>query len=269
MDSVKAYFKEIEKVPLLTAEEEIELAQKIKKGDSKAKKKMIQSNLRLVVSIAKKYSYFGVSLLDLIEEGNLGLIKAVTKYNPKKGFRFSTYAGWWIKQYILRAVANQGKTVRIPVYMMELLSQWKKVGEKLSQRLGRKPTVAEIAKSMKITVKKAGEIDNITSQATSLETPVGEDNNGTLMDLIEDVKAVSPKDEILNYFQKEKIEDLLKKMNKREREVLSLRFGLKDTAVHTLEEVAKHFNVTRERVRQIEELALRKLRKDMEGQGKE
>ena len=156
MEPIKAYLKEIEKIPLLTAAEEIELTRLAKNGDVKAEKRMIQSNLRLVVSIAKKYSYFGVPLLDLIEEGNLGLMKAVKKFNQKKGFRFSTYAAWWIKQYILRAVANQGKTVRIPVYMMEMTSKWKKTIEKLSQKLGRKPTTAEIAKAMRISVKKPG-----------------------------------------------------------------------------------------------------------------
>jgi len=263
MEPIKAYLKEIEKIPLLTAEEEIELAKAAKKGDVKAEKRMIQSNLRLVVSIAKKYSYFGVPLLDLIEEGNLGLMKAVKKFNPKKGFRFSTYAAWWIKQFILRAVANQGKTVRIPVYMMELAAKWKKVNEKLSQKLGKKPTTGEIAKSMKISVKKAQELDRVMTQTTSLEAPVGEDDSGTMMDLIEDTKSVSPTEELSNYLRQEKVTDLLGKMGKREHEILSMRFGLKDDVAHTLEEVAEKFKITRERVRQIEEAALRKLRKNM------
>lgn len=263
MDSVKVYLKDIEREPLLTAEEELDLAKKIKKGDDKAKKRMIQANLRLVVSIAKKYSYFGVPLLDLIEEGNLGLMKAVTKYNPKKGFRFSTYAAWWIKQYILRAVANQGKTVRVPVYMMELAAKWKKINEKLSQKLGRKPTTSEISKSMKVSVKKAEELDRVMTQPTSLEAPIGEDDSGTVMDMIEDSKAVSPTEDLSNYLRQEKVADLLKKMNKREQEILSMRFGLKDDVTHTLEEVAERFKITRERVRQIEESALRKMRKNM------
>ncbi len=263
MDSIKAYLKDIERIPLLTAEEELDLAKKIKRGDANAKKKMIQANLRLVVSIAKKYSYFGVPLLDLIEEGNLGLMKAVTKYNFKKGFRFSTYAAWWIKQYVLRAVANQGKTIRVPVYMMELASKWKKIKEKLSQKLGRKPSTSEIAKSMKITVKKAEELDRAMTQPTSLEAPVGEDDSGTVMDMIEDSKAASPTEELSNYLRQEKIADLLTKMNKRELEILNMRFGLKDDITHTLEEVADRFKITRERVRQIEEAAIRKLRKNI------
>lgn len=266
MDSVKAYLKDIEREPLLTAEEELDLAKKIKKGDAKAKKRMIEANLRLVVSIAKKYSYFGVPLLDLIEEGNLGLMKAVTKYNPKKGFRFSTYAAWWIKQYILRAVANQGKTVRVPVYMMELAAKWKKINEKLSQKLGRKPTTSEIAKSMKVSVRKAEELDRVMTQPTSLEAPIGEDGSGTVMDMIEDSKAASPTEDLSNYLRQEKVTDLLKKMNKREHEILNMRFGLKDDVTHTLEEVAERFKITRERVRQIEESALRKMRKNMSTQ---
>jgi RNA polymerase primary sigma factor len=266
MEPIKAYLKDIEKIPLLTAEEEIELTKLAKKGDTKAEKRMIQSNLRLVVSIAKKYSYFGVSLLDLIEEGNLGLMKAVKKFNPKKGFRFSTYAAWWIKQYILRAVANQGKTVRIPVYMMELASKWKKTIERLSQKLGRKPTTAEIAKAMRIPVKKARELEGVMTQSTSLEAPVGEDDSGTVMDLIEDTKAASATEELSNFLRTEKIANYFEKMNKREREILNMRFGLKDDTPHTLEEVADKFKITRERVRQIEEAALRKLRKNMSKQ---
>lgn len=266
MDPVKAYLKEIEKIPLLTAEEELELAKKIKKGNANAKKKMIQSNLRLVVSIAKKYSYFGLPLLDIIEEGNLGLMKAVTKFNPRKGFRFSTYAAWWIKQYILRAVANQSKTIRVPVYMMEIGARWKKVTEKLYQKFGRKPTNAEIAKSMKISVKKVEELDRIMVQPTSLEATVGEEDSGTISDLIEDSSGPSAKEIISRYLRQEKVDDLLKDMNKRERDILNMRFGLKDAVPHTLEEVAGQFKITRERVRQIEETAIRKLRKSIKMQ---
>ncbi len=266
MEPIKAYLKDIEKIPLLTAQEEIELANLAKKGDVKAEKRMIQSNLRLVVSIAKKYSYFGVPLLDLIEEGNLGLMKAVKKFNPKKGFRFSTYAAWWIKQYVLRAVANQGKTVRIPVYMMELTSRWKKTIERLSQKLGRKPATAEIAKAMRVPIKKARELETVMTQPTSLESPIGEDDSGTMMDLIEDTKASSASEELSNFLRQEKITDLFQKMNKREQEILNMRFGLKDDVPHTLEEVAEKFKITRERVRQIEEAALRKLRKNMTNQ---
>ncbi|OGX41818.1 MAG: hypothetical protein A3F87_04195 [Omnitrophica WOR_2 bacterium RIFCSPLOWO2_12_FULL_51_24] len=263
MEPIKTYLNEIEKIPLLTAEEEIELTKLAKKGDAKAEKRMIQSNLRLVVSIAKKYSYFGVPLLDLIEEGNLGLMKAVKKFNPNKGFRFSTYAAWWIKQYVLRAVANQGKTVRIPVYMMELTSKWKKTIERLSQKFGRKPTTAEIAKAMRTSVKKARELERVMTHPTSLEAPIGEDDSGTVMDLIEDTKAISATEELSNFLRAEKITNLFKKMNKREQEILNMRFGLKDDVPHTLEEVADKFKITRERVRQIEETALRKLRKNV------
>lgn len=267
MDAVKAYLKDIERVPLLKAEEEFELAKKIKKGDVKAKRKMVQANLRLVVSIAKKYSHFGVPLLDLIEEGNLGLIKAVSKYNPKKGFRFSTYAAWWIKQFVLRAIANQGKTIRIPVYMMEMITKWRKANERLSQKFGRKPTTAEVAKVMRISVKKAEEIDRIMTQPTSLEAPIGEDDTGKVMDLIEDINAPSPTEELSSYFRQERVAALLEDMNKREREILNLRFGLKDGVIHTLEEVATRFKITRERVRQIEEAAIRKLRVSIATEG--
>lgn len=263
MEPIKTYLKEIEKIPLLTAEEEVKLTKLAKKGDAKAEKRMIQSNLRLVISIAKKYSYFGVPLLDLIEEGNLGLMKAVKKFNPNKGFRFSTYAAWWIKQYILRAVANQGKTVRVPVYMMEQTSKWRKVIERLSQKFGRKPTTAEIAKAMRISVKKARELERVMMQPTSLEAPVGQDDSGTVMDLIEDTKATSATDELSNFLRTEKIVNLFKKMNKREQKILNMRFGLKDDVPHTLEEVADKCKITRERVRQIEEATLRKLRKNV------
>lgn len=267
MDPVKAYLKDIEKIPLLTAKEEVELAKKVRQGDAKAKKKMVQSNLRLVVSIAKKYSHFGVPLLDLIEEGNLGLMKAVSKYNPKRGFRFSTYAAWWIKQYVLRGIANQGKTVRIPVYMMEMVTKWRKVNERLSQKFDRKPTTAEIAKAMQISIKKVEEINRIMAQPTSLEAPIGKDDTGMVMDLIEDVNAPSPTEQLSNYLREERVAKLLEKMNKREREILNMRFGLKDDVMHTLQEVAKRFKITRERVRQIEEATLRKLRIDIAAEG--
>lgn len=264
MDAVKAYLKDINRVPLLNSDEEISLAKKTKRGDAKARKALIQANLRFVVSIAKRYSYFGVPLLDLIEEGNIGLMKAVTKYNPKKKFRFSTYAAWWIKQYILRAIANQGKTVRIPVYMMEMSSKYKKIYERLSQKWGRKPSTAEIAKTMKISVSKVKEIEQASAQTTSLESPVGDDGTAMMIDLIEDEGASSPSEDFSRYLGKEKALALIQKMNKREQKILDMRFGLKDDTPHTLEEVAKHFKITRERVRQIEEAALRKLRKGMQ-----
>ena len=262
MDPIRSYLKDIKLIPLLTARQEVELANKIKKGDTKAKRQMTLSNLRLVINIAKRYSHLGVPLLDLIEEGNLGLMKAVVKYNPKKGFRFSTYGAWWIRQYITRAIANQGKTVRIPVYMTELLSKFKRVTEELSQKLGRKPTVTEIAKRMRLPVERIERMQELvtSSQTTSLETPVGEEGETEMIDLLQDETTPSPQEDITRFLQHERIDALLKKMNDRERRVLVLRYGLDDGISRTLGETAKFFNITRERVRQIEVVAIRKLR---------
>lgn len=260
MDAIKRYLKEIKDIPLLTAQQEIELAQKIKKGDDEARQKMIRSNLRLVINIAKRYSYLGVPMMDLIEEGNLGLMKAVEKYNPRRGYRFSTYAAWWIKQYITRAIANQGKTIRVPVYMVELLMKFKKVSDILFNKLRRKPRVAEVARRMKMSVKKIRQLNKMASKISSLNAPIGNDGTAEFMDLIEDENISTAVDEVGAYLQKERILDLLKDMSSRERKILSLRFGLKDGVPHTLRDTAKNFGITRERVRQIESVAMRKLR---------
>ena len=262
MEPIRAYLKDIKAIPLLTAKQEIELATRIKRGDTKAKRQMILANLRLVINIAKRYSYLGVPLLDLIEEGNLGLMKAVMKYNPHRGFRFSTYAAWWIRQYITRAIANQGKTVRIPVYMTELLSKFKRVSEELTQKLSRKPSSKEVAQRMQLPRERVERLQElvISSQTTSLETPVGEEGETEMIDLLQDETNPSPQDEITRFLQHERIDVLLKHMNDRERRVLSLRYGLEDGISRTLGETAKFFGITRERVRQIEVVAMRKLR---------
>ncbi len=260
MDPIKLYLKEIKDIPLLTPEEEIKLARKVKRGDKAARKSMIQANLRLVINIAKRYSHFGVPLSDLIEEGNLGLMKAVTKFNPKRGYRFSTYAAWWIRQYITRAIANQGKVIRIPVYMAEMLARWKKLHEELCHKMGRSPTIVEVAKRMRIPIKKAKELNEIVAKTSSLDAPIGEDDTGAFMDLIEDENVPSPADELSVLLRKESVGNLLNMMGERERKILMLRFGLKGGASNTLSETAKHFGITRERVRQIENDCLRKLK---------
>ena len=262
MDPIRSYLKDIKSIPLLTARQEIELARKIARGDGKAKRQMTLSNLRLVINIAKRYSHLGVPLLDLIEEGNLGLMKAVIKYNPRKGYRFSTYGAWWIRQYITRAIANQGKTVRIPVYMTELISKFKRISEELSQKLGRKPSVPEIARRMRLPIERIERLQELvtSSQATSLETPVGEEGETEMIDLLQDENTPSPQEDITRFLQHERIGALLQKMSERERRVLTLRYGLDDGISRTLGETAKFFNITRERVRQIEVVAIRKLR---------
>jgi len=264
MDAIKLYLKDIKKLPLLTAEEERELAERIKKGDKAARQRMIQSNLRLVINISKKYRYLGVSMLDLIEEGNLGLMKAVEKYNPKRGYRFSTYGAWWIKQYITRAIANQGKTVRIPVYIIELMMRFKKVSEHLAANRKRRPKLSEIAKRMKLPIKRVRQINKMVTGISSLNAPIGEEGSAEFMDLIEDENMVSAIDEISGFLMQERIEGLLDKMSPREKKILTLRFGLKDGTPHTLRDTAKHFGITRERVRQIEAAAIKKMKGLME-----
>lgn len=221
---------------------------------------MIRSNLRLVINIAKQYSRFGVPLLDLIEEGNLGLMKAVSKFDPRLGYRFSTYAAWWIKQHVTRALADQGKTVRIPVYMVETLSRFRKVNERLTHRHRRKPKVAELARSMKLSVAKIKELQQMDQGTTSLDQPVGDEGETSMLDLIEDPKSANSQDHVDDIFRGERVESLLNLMNPREREILEMRFGLADGEIHTLNEAAKRFRITRERVRQIEAMALKKLR---------
>ena len=259
-DALKLYLKDIKNIPLLTAENELKVAKRVKRGDAQARRLMIRSNLRLVINIAKQYSRFGVPLLDLIEEGNLGLMKAVSKFDPKRGFRFSTYAAWWIKQHVTRALADQGKTVRIPVYMVETLSRFRKVNERLMHRLRRKPKVAELARAMKMPVDKIKELSEYDQGTMSLDQTVGEEGETSMMDLMEDFKATSSQDHVDNMLRSERVKRLLEKMSQREKEILELRFGLKDGEIHTLNEAAQKFGITRERVRQIEALALKKLR---------
>lgn len=260
-DPLKIYFKDIKCIPLLTAAEEIDLANRIKQGDNKAKEKLIKSNLRLVVNFAKRYRNFDIPLMDLIEEGNMGLMKAASKFNPKKGYRFSTYASWWIRQYISRALANQGKIIRLPVYMVESILKYKKVVDELTYKFGRKPSQVEIAKKMKVSIKKLYEISGAAIKIISLEAPIGEDGSGQVSDLIQDESTQAADQQIAEFMAREKIEDLLSKMNPRERNIIELRFGLMGGRKYTLEEVAVKFRLTRERVRQIEEAALKKLKK--------
>lgn len=260
MDALKLYIKDIKDIPLLKPEEELKLARKIKKGDAASRRVMIRSNLRLVINIAKQYSRFGVPLLDLIEEGNLGLMKAVSKFEPMRGYRFSTYAAWWIKQHVTRALADQGKTVRIPVYMVETLSRFRKVNERLTHHYRRKPKVSELARAMKLPTSKIREIMEIGQTTTSLDQPAGEEGETSILDLMEDPNAGTSQENVDQLLRSERITQLLSKMNPREREILELRFGLKDGEVYTLNDAAKRFNITRERVRQIESAALKKLR---------
>ncbi len=268
MDAIKLYLKDIKRAPLLTADEERRLAERIKKGDRAAKQKMIQSNLRLVISIAKKYRYLGVSMLDLIEEGNLGLMKAVDKFNPKRGCRFSTYAAWWIKQYITRAIANQGKTVRIPVYVIELMMRFKKISESLTGSFKRKPKISDIAKRMRLPTKRVRQINKMVTGISSLNAPIGDEGSSEFIDLIEDENMVSAIDEISGFLTQERIDNLLDKMSVREKKILTLRFGLKDSVPHTLRDTAKHFGITRERVRQIEAAAIKKMKNLIEQEKK-
>ncbi len=270
MEALKTYLKEIRTIPLLKHEEEITLSRRIKKGDEQARKQMIRANLRLVINIAKRYMYLGIPLLDLIEEGNLGLMKAVDKYNPGKGFRFSTYAAWWIKQAITRSISDQGKMIRIPVYMNELITKWKKTKERLSQKLKRYPSNREIAERMRIPKEKEKQINFwLLSTTSSLDASVSEESDSQVMDLIEDEASVQPDAEIEHFLDKERVSNLLEIMTGREREILDMRFGLAEGRTHTLAEIAKKLGVSRERVRQIEEAALKKLKSFIQQQDQE
>ncbi|KYH28593.1 RNA polymerase sigma factor SigA [Clostridium thermopalmarium DSM 5974] len=259
-DPVRMYLKEIGKVPLLSPEEEIELANRIEAGDIGAKKKLAEANLRLVVSIAKRYVGRGMLFLDLIQEGNLGLIKAVEKFDYRKGFKFSTYATWWIRQAITRAIADQARTIRIPVHMVETINKLIRVSRQLLQELGREPQPEEIAKEMDMPVDKVREIMKIAQEPVSLETPIGEEEDSHLGDFIPDDEAPAPAEAAAFTMLKEQLINVLDTLTPREEKVLRLRFGLDDGRARTLEEVGKEFNVTRERIRQIEAKALRKLR---------
>ena len=259
-DPVRMYLKEIGKVPLLSAEEEIELAKRMELGDQEAKKRLAEANLRLVVSIAKRYVGRGMLFLDLIQEGNLGLIKAVEKFDYRKGYKFSTYATWWIRQAITRAIADQARTIRIPVHMVETINKLIRVSRQLLQELGREPTPEEIAAEMNMPVDRVREILKISQEPVSLETPIGEEEDSHLGDFIQDDNVPVPADAAAFTLLKEQLEEVLGTLTEREQKVLTLRFGLEDGRARTLEEVGKEFNVTRERIRQIEAKALRKLR---------
>ena len=259
-DPVRMYLREIGKIPLLSYEEELELAQKVLDGDEEAKKKLSESNLRLVVSIAKKYVGRGMLFLDLIQEGNMGLIKAVEKFDYTKGYKFSTYATWWIRQAITRAIADQARTIRIPVHMVETINKLIRTSRLLLQRLGREPSPEEIAQELEMCVEKVMEIQKIAQDPVSLETPIGEEDDSHLGDFIQDDDSPAPQDAAAYTMLKEQLEEVMNTLTPREAKVLKLRFGLEDGKARTLEEVGKEFDVTRERIRQIEAKALRKLR---------
>ena len=259
-DPVRMYLREIGKIPLLTYDEELDLAQKVLDGDEEAKQKLAESNLRLVVSIAKKYVGRGMLFLDLIQEGNMGLIKAVEKFDYTKGYKFSTYATWWIRQAITRAIADQARTIRIPVHMVETINKLIRTSRDLLQRLGREPTPEEISKEIELPVEKVLEIQKIAQDPVSLETPIGEEDDSHLGDFIQDDDSPAPQDSVAYTLLKEQLEEVMNTLTPREAKVLKLRFGLEDGKARTLEEVGKEFMVTRERIRQIEAKALRKLR---------
>jgi len=259
-DAIRSYLYEIGRIPLLTGEEEKILAKRIEKGDEEATQLLITANLRLVVSIAKKYSKSGLELLDLIQEGNIGLMRAVEKFDYTKGFKFSTYATWWIRQAITRAIADQARTIRVPVHMIETINKFNKVNNSLTTRLGRPPKDEEIAKEMDIELDKVAEIRKIKQNPTSLSTPIGEEKDSKLQDVIADDWSQSPEEFATSEYLKNQLKDILDTLQDRERRVLSLRFGLDDGVSRTLEEVGKEFGVTRERIRQIEAKALKKLK---------
>ena len=259
-DPVRMYLKEIGKVPLLTSDEEIELAKRMEAGDDLARARLAEANLRLVVSIAKKYLGRGLLFLDLIQEGNLGLIKAVEKFDYKKGYKFSTYATWWIRQAITRAIADQARTIRIPVHMVETINKVMRVSRQMTQELGREPSVDEIAEEMNLTEEKVREILKVSQEPVSLESPVGEEEDSHLGDFIQDDNIMAPAEAATLMLLKEQLEEAMSALTDREKEVLKMRFGLNEAQPLTLEQVGKYFNVTRERIRQIEAKALRKLK---------
>ncbi|MDE2028504.1 MAG: RNA polymerase sigma factor RpoD/SigA [Candidatus Omnitrophica bacterium] len=264
MDPIKSYLKEIKNIKLLTAEDEVTLAKRIQKGDKKAREEMIRANLRLVISIAKRYTNLGIALSDLIEEGNIGLMRGVDKFDPDKGFRFSTYAAWWIKQGISRAIIDQGKMIRVPVYLNEEILKYRKVVDKLTQALHRRPTTAEIAKKLKITMERVRELDGAIAKMSSLDAPMGEDGEGQMLDVLEDENIVAPDESVAAFLNKERAQALLATLDARERTIIEMRYGLKETQKpHTLAQIAKKLGISRERVRQIEELTMEKMKKTL------
>ena len=267
---MRIYLDQIEHIPLLMPEEEISLAEKVQAGGSRgeeARQKMIRSNLRLVIAIAKRYARMGLAFSDLVEEGNIGLMRAVEKFDPKRGYRFSTYASWWIKQGMMRSLSNQGKTIRIPVYMYDIISKWRRVRDALTQRLNRAPTRREIAKVLKVPAAKVKEIETIVSRPSSLNTPLSIDGTAELIDILEDDKERNPDVLVGEALKNERVRKILSTLDEREREVMIRRFGLNQHDPHTLEEVAKHFKVTRERIRQIEGVVLKKIRAQLTLEG--
>jgi RNA polymerase primary sigma factor len=264
MDPIKAYLKDVRPIPLLKPEEEIELARRIQKGDEAARERMIRANLRLVISIAKRYMNLGVPLSDLIEEGNIGLMKSVEKFDPNKGFRFSTYAAWWIKQGISRAIIDQGKMIRVPVYMNEEILKYKKVVEKLTHQLKRPPRPQEIAKRLRVPLEKIRELEGSIARMSSLDAPIGEDGDGLVQDIIEDDNATAPDEQLESLFSKERATGFLERLNERERRIIELRYGLGEGETHTLAAIAIILGVSRERVRQIEAATIKKIRQIIE-----
>jgi RNA polymerase primary sigma factor len=263
VDPIKAYLKDVRTIPLLTPQEEVDVARRVQKGDKEARNRMIRSNLRLVISIAKRYVNLGVPLSDLIEEGNIGLMKSVDKFDPDKGFRFSTYAAWWIKQGISRAIIDQGKMIRVPVYMNEEILKYKKVIEKLTHKLKRKPRFGEIAKKMGLTVDKVRELENAIAKMSSLDAPIGEDGDGQVKDIIEDQTLSGPDEHLELFFNRERARSFLEMLSERERVILDRRFGLTDGNTHTLAEIAKELGISRERVRQVEAATIKKIRQTL------
>jgi RNA polymerase primary sigma factor len=264
MDPIKSYLKEIKDIALLTAEQEVTLARRVQKGDNKAREQMIRANLRLVISIAKRYTNLGISLSDLIEEGNIGLMRGVDKFDPERGFRFSTYASWWIKQGISRAIIDQGKMIRVPVYLNEEILRYRKVVEKLTQSLHRRPTTAEIAKKLKTTMEKVRDLDGVITKMSSLDAPMGEDGEGQMMDVLEDENMVAPDESVSIFLDKERTQALLQGLDEREKMIIEMRFGLKEgQQPHTLAQIAKKLGLSRERVRQIEDLTIVKMKKSL------
>ncbi len=260
MDSIKAYLKDVRPIALLTPEQEVEIAHRIQQGDKGARDEMIRANLRLVISIAKRYTNLGIPLSDLIEEGNIGLMRSVDKFDPDKGYRFSTYASWWIKQGISRGIIDQGKMIRVPVYMNEEIVKYKKAIEALTHKLGRKPQYGEIAKKMQTTVDKVREYDQAITKMASLDAPIGEEGDGQVKDIIEDDSMAAPDEQVELFLNKERTQGILEQLSERERQIIEMRFGIKDGESKTLAEIADVLGVSRERVRQLEVSILKKLR---------